>query len=305
MRDARALVEFQPARERLLDRDAALEEPGSDLECPGLGHRDSRDRAREELVYAGLFRVPEGGSSARECGPHIALEQAYPAQVDEDLRRASVVVARLRERALAPSSQRREVGAAHAGEREEHVGTLLSRRCLGQQFVQDSAGPVAVACEAMCLGGGEASAPSCRRIGWRRQSCGYLVELRSRGRCASVERVQRRRIERRGDGLVRPVGGERQVTRTLLVVVREGGDARVRLATLPRRCALVAGRREEGMYEAHTLRVELDNSCPGSLLECLENLGLLAVRSHQCLDRGPGERRNEEQNVTAGRRKPS
>ena len=73
----------------------------------------------------------------------------------------------------------------------------------------------------MRFGGREAPAAPRRRIAGRRQHCGYLAELRSRGRCASAQRVQRRRIERRGDGRVRSLSGERQVTCTLLVVVRE------------------------------------------------------------------------------------
>jgi hypothetical protein len=32
---------------------------------------------------------------------------------------------------LAPSGERRQVGAAHAGEREQHVGTLFPRWHLG------------------------------------------------------------------------------------------------------------------------------------------------------------------------------
>jgi hypothetical protein len=67
-----------------------------------------------------------------------------------------VVVARLGERALAPSSKRRKVSAPHAGEREQHVGTLPPQRCLGQQLVEDRASAVAVAGQAMRLGGREA-----------------------------------------------------------------------------------------------------------------------------------------------------
>ncbi len=73
-RDARALVELQPACERPLDCHATLEEPWRDLECPGLRHRDARYGAREQLVDAGVLRVPEGGTSARECGTHATLE---------------------------------------------------------------------------------------------------------------------------------------------------------------------------------------------------------------------------------------
>ena len=48
------------------------------------------------------------------------------------------------------------------------------------------------------------------------------------------------------------------------------------------------------MDETHTLGVELDNSCAGSLLECVENLRPLAVRGHQRLDCRPRECGGEE-----------
>ena len=131
VRDARALVELQPTGEAALDRHAALEQPGRDLECPGLRHRDSRDRASEQFVVAGVLGVGQRGASMCECVADATLEQAYPAEVDEDLRRAPMVVACLGERALAPSGERRQVGAAHAGEREQHVGTLFPRWHLG------------------------------------------------------------------------------------------------------------------------------------------------------------------------------
>ena len=146
-------MELQPAVKAPLDRHAPLEQPGRDLERPCLRHRDSRERAREQFVVADVLGVLQGGASVRECVADATLEQAYPAQVGQDLRRAPVVVAGVGERALAPPSKRREVGAPHAGEREQHVGTLFSKRRLGQQLVQDRASAVAVAGHAMRLGG--------------------------------------------------------------------------------------------------------------------------------------------------------
>ena len=89
--------------------------------------------------------------------------------------------------------------------------------------------------------------------------------------------MQRRSVERGGSGHVRSLGGKCQVTRALLVVVRDGSQARVRLATSPGRRVLVAGRREQGVGEAHPLGVELDDSGPGGLLEPVEDLRPLAV----------------------------
>ena len=59
------------------------------------------------------------------------------------------------------------------------------------------------------------------------------------------------------------------------------------------------------MGEADTLGVEFDNSRPGGLLERVQNLGPLAVRGDQGLDRRPRERGGEEQHVAADRWQPS
>ena len=59
------------------------------------------------------------------------------------------------------------------------------------------------------------------------------------------------------------------------------------------------------MDETHTLGVEGDNSCPSGLLECVENLGPLAVRGDQRLDRRSRECGGEEQDVATDRWKPS
>ena len=192
-----------------------------------------------------------------------------------------MVVARLGERALAPSSKRRQIGTSHAGEREQHVGTLLSGGASASSSSRiaraRSTSPPGDAPRRPPDGAGAAR----RRIAGWRQLRGDLAELRSGGRRASTQRVGRRSVERRGDGLVGSLDGERQVPRALLLVARRLRRGERAPRAPPRRRVLVAGGREQRVREADLVVVELDDARPAACSKLARTSVALAVRGDQ------------------------
>jgi hypothetical protein len=92
-----------------------------------------------------------------------------------------------------------------------------------------------------------------------RERDGELRELGRRGGRATRGRAVHGRVELNGDRFVRAVGGECEVARALLDVIRRRGELSVHVPPPPWRGALVAARRQQGVREAHDLPVELDH----------------------------------------------
>jgi hypothetical protein len=87
------------------------------------------------------------------------------------------------------------------------------------------------------------------------------------------------------------------VARPLLDVRHRRCERSVDGATLPERRLLVADRGEQGVCEADTRVIELDDAFPDGRLETPEDALAIAVRRRDHLDRRPGEGRDLQQDI--------
>ena len=210
--------------------------------------RDVRERVREQRRLAQLL-----GQRERRARVHLRrgdgldrVRAPREALLDLDPQRDVDVGLGQRPREDLGGGAEPVAVRAHPAEPGERVRAVAARRRLGQHLVEQRPRALGVAGLEVALGGLDAARPA--RPG--REPPRLLEQRRGGGRRAAGAGPPRRVVERGRDGLVRRVGGEREVPRPLLRLV----DERRRAARGAPACRRPARRRPSREGDARTAR---------------------------------------------------
>ena len=169
-------------------------------------------------------------------------------------------------------------------------------RNLREEFLQQCSRPLGVAAEATEARGPKAPPPLQSRIAGR-QLGRQLEELGGRGGRTPGAGLLGRSLQVRGDPGVGAVGRERQMAGLLLEIRDDAGECPMNGAALPERRLLVADRCEEGIREAETRVVEVDDAFAGGDVEGLKGKLPVSVRCRDQFDRRPRQRGDMDENI--------